>query len=549
LLLLVLGCGALNFFLLGQLPLANSDEPRYAQIPLEMQAAGDWVIGRLNEVPYLEKPPLVYWMVGLCHRVFGPGEWSMRLTPALSGLALVLLAYAAARRLHSRAAGIGAAVVLGTSLLQFALSRVLLLDLVLSLWLSAALFCFILGVREPAGARRRWFFHGLYAAAALATLTKGMIGFLIPGAVMFLWLLVFNQWHRLRPFYLPSGLLLFLAIALPWHVLAAQRHPDWVQFYLVREHWERFTQPGHGRTEPWWFFAAVLVPGFFPWITFLGSAVREALAGGWKRRRENAEAWFFVTWALFILLFFSKSQSKLIPYILPIFPALAVLVGTWLARCWQDGAVARLRFGMRGFAFACGALGVAIGVAVLKPGVIPPVENAAALPPLGLTLGVVLISGGILAPWLTKWRGVTAGLTALLVTTVLFLLIVTTASPAFQRIGTKSIALVARERVQPADRVYHYWAFFHDFVYYTGRPVGLVSYIDELPVQFLTPAERAARFIDDAELLRQWSGPGRVWVVVRKRDQAQPKSVFANPGFRYHLIAETRGHSLLSNQP
>jgi 4-amino-4-deoxy-L-arabinose transferase-like glycosyltransferase len=549
LLVLVLGFGALNFFLLGGTPLANPDEARYAQIPREMIEAGDWVIGRLNGVPYLEKPPLVYWMIGLCHRLFGPGEWSMRLTPALSGLAGVLLVYAATRRLHSRTAGIAAAVVLGTSLLHFGLSRVLLLDIVLSLWLSAALFCFILGVREPAGARRRWLFYGMYAAAALATLTKGLIGFLIPGAVMFLWLLVFNQWRRLRPFYLPSGLLLFLAIALPWHVVAAQRHPDWVQFYLVREHWERFTQPGHGRTEPWWFFVAVLVAGFFPWIGFLGGAVRDAVAGGWKRRGENAEAWFLVTWALFIFLFFSKSQSKLIPYLLPIFPALAALVGTWLARCRGDGGAPRLRVGFRVFAFGCGVLGVALVVAVLKPGLIPPVENPSALTPPGLAMGAVLLTGGVMAPWWLRLQGVKAGLAALLATIVAFQLLLALVAPSIQRISTKPLALVARERVQPADRVFHYWAFFHDFVYYSGRPVGLVSWVDELVLEFLPPAERAARFIDEAELLRQWSGPGRVWVVVRKRDQAQPKSVFANPGFRYHLIAETRGHSLISNQP
>src|SRR6185503_14808857 len=123
------------------------------------------------------------------------------------------------------------------------------------------------------------------------------------------------------------------------------------------------------------------------------------------------------------------------------------------------------------------------------------------------------------------------------------------AAPELQRAGTKELALLARGRMAPGDRVYHYWAFFHDFVYYTERPVGLVSYFDELEVQFLDPAERKARFIDDAELRRQWSGSTRLWLVVRKRDQEQPKSLFADASFRYHLIAENRTHSLVSNQP
>ncbi len=549
LLLLTLGFGALYLFLLGRLPLANPDEPRYAQIPREMLAQGDWVIGRLNEVPYLEKPPLVYWTVGLCHRLFGPGEWSMRLTPALFALGGVLLTYAAARRLHDRAAGLAAAVVFGTSLLTFALARVLLLDMALSVLMSATLFCFILAVREPPGRRRRWLFYGLYASAALATLTKGLIGFLIPGAVMFLWLLVFNQWKRLLPMHLAGGVLLFLAIAAPWHVLAAQRNPAWTEFYFVNEHWRRFTEPGHGRTEAWWFFGPVLILGLFPWIGFLGCATRAALEGGWKRRRENAAAWFLVTWAVFVFAFFNLSQSKLIPYILPMFPALAVLIGPWLAGRLAAGEGRPLRRGLRVFAFFCGVLGVALLVAVLKPGVIRDAEQAAALRPFALAMAAVLLLGGVLAPWLARVRGLAAGVTTLVGTTLGFYVGIVLAAPAFQRPVTKDLALVARERVAPGDRVYHYWAFFHDFVYYSGRPVGLVSYIDELGVQFLPPAERAARFIDDAELRRQWAGPGRVWLVVRKRDQAQPKSVFADAGFRYHLIAETRAHSLISNQP
>eukprot|EP01035_Chromulina_nebulosa_P066996 gene66996-91747_t len=119
----------------------------------------------------------------------------------------------------------------------------MLLDMAVSVLMSATLFCFILAVHEPAGATRRWLFYGLYASAALATLTKGLIGFLVTGAVMFLWLLIFNQWKRLRPMHLPSGIALFLVIAAPWHVLAALHNETWIHRYFVYEHWERFTSP------------------------------------------------------------------------------------------------------------------------------------------------------------------------------------------------------------------------------------------------------------------------------------------------------------------
>ncbi|MEO5957723.1 MAG: phospholipid carrier-dependent glycosyltransferase [Opitutaceae bacterium] len=544
--LLGVAFGLLYFFALGRLPLANPDEARYAQIPREMMAAGDWATPRLNGTRYFEKPPLVYWAVGAAQKFFGPREWAARLTPAIFALGGVLLTYGAARRLYGRGAGIGAAVVLGTSLLYLVLGRILLLDMALAVLMSATLFCFILGVREPVGTKRRWFFYGLYASAALATLTKGLIGFLVTGAVMFLWLLIFSQWKRLRPLYLPTGGLLFLALAAPWHLLAAQRNPEWAQFYFVREHWERFTTTEHERFEPWWYFAPVLLLGLFPWTGFLFGAVREALAGGWARRRESAEAWFFVTWAAFVFLFFSKSQSKLIPYILPVFPPLAVLIGVWLAQRWREGAGGRLRVGLGTFAFGCGVLGVAVLVAVLKPGAIADPAQALQLRPFGVTMAAILFCGGVAAPWLARVRSAAAGLVALVATTGGFFLVLVIAAPGFQRDGTKELAAIARERMRPEDRVYHYWAFFHDFVYYTQRPVGLVSYTDELEVQFLAPEERAARFIDEVALRRQWAEPARVWVVARKREADKFRE---NIAAGYHLIGESRGHYLFSNQP
>ena len=277
LLLLGLVCAVLFGLRLGSSPLPNPDESRYAEIPREMLATGDWVTPRLNGVNYFEKPPLVYWLVAASQKVFGPGEWAARAVPALFALGGVLLTYGAARRLHGRNAGLAAGLILATSLLYFALARILLLDMVVSVLMSTALFCFILGVQEPAGARRRWLFYALYASMALATLTKGLIGFLVTGAVMFLWLLVCNQWHRLRPLYLPTGALLFLALAAPWHVLAARHNPTWLHRYFVYEHWERFTSTAASRPGPWWYFVPVALLGLFPWTGFLWGALRAAL--------------------------------------------------------------------------------------------------------------------------------------------------------------------------------------------------------------------------------------------------------------------------------
>lgn len=538
--------GLVFFFQLGDSFLVNPDEGRYAEIPREMLATGDWVLPRLDGVYYFEKPPLVYWCIASLMKVFGPDEFAIRTTPALFALGGVLLTYAAARRLHDRATGLASATVLGTCILYFGLGRILILDMAVSVLMSATLFCFILGVREAPGPRRRWFFYGLYASAALATLAKGLIGFLVTGAVMFLWLLLFNQWRRLRPLHLTSGIALFLAIAAPWHILAAQRNDVWANFYFIHEHWTRFTTTEHGRYEPWWYFIPVLLGGLFPWTGFLWPALRDALKGGWARRKENADAWFLVVWAAFIFLFFSKSQSKLIPYILPVFPALAVLIGAWLARHVRDNNSAALRPWLWIYTPFAALLGVAMAYVVLQPGVIRNAAQMAALRPNGIVSAVALLAGAFLAPWLARRRTALATLLAVALPALTLELSLAHAQDEISRPGTRDLALKFKDLVRPGDRVYHYHEFFHDFTFYSGHTVGTVDYISELEVRIDRAAQASGRFIDSAEFRRQWAGPGRVWAVARKEDVT---ALFGDATFRYHLIAESRWHYLFSNQP
>jgi 4-amino-4-deoxy-L-arabinose transferase-like glycosyltransferase len=557
LLILVLGFGVLYGFCLGHAPLANPDEGRYAEIPREMVATGDWVTPQLDGVDYFEKPPLMYWAVAACLEAFGPSEGSLRLVLVLFGVGGVLLAYAAGRSLGGRREGLWSAVVLGTSLFYMAHTRILILDLGVAVLMSATLFCFILGVRTPPGAGRRWLFYGLYASAALATLTKGLIGFLVTGAVMFLWLLVFGQWRRLRPLYLPTGALLFLAIAAPWHILVGLRNPGWAHFYFIHEHWERFTTTEHGRTGPWWYFIPLVLFGLFPWVGFLWPSVRDAVRGGWARRKENADAWFLLTWAGFIFLFFSKSESKLPSYILPVFPPLAVLIGTWLARAAGPtklqrsrapdfaGASSGLWVGWRIHAVVSGLLAAGVLVAVLRPGLVHlDPSDAAALLPYAVAVAGVLAAGGVLSSALA--RRPRMALACMAAAMVPFFWILTLAEPRFEKPGTKALALEVRALAGQGDRVFHYHEFFHDFTFYAARTVDLVGYQGELEPQNDDPIRMRSRFIDDAEFRRLWAGEGRAWAVARKRDV---KQLFADPTFHYHLIGEAPDHYLISNRP
>ena len=544
--------GVLYFLGLGRAALMNPDEGRYGEIPREMVASGDWVTPRLDGVNYFEKPPLGYWVTAACLSVFGESEFSARMFPALFGLGGVLLTYAAVRRIHGRMPALASAIVLGSSVFYFAMARILTLDLPVAVLMSGTLMCFTLAVREPEGPTRRWFFYGLYVCSALATLTKGLIGFLLTGAVMFLWLLIFNQWKKLRPLYLPTGILLFLAVALPWHLLVAHRNPAWAQFYFIDQQWNRFTTTEHSRAGPWYYFIPVVVVGLFPWIGFLWGGISDVISTGWARRAENAQGWFYVTWAAFIFLFFSKSQSKLVGYILPVFPPLAILIGCWLARRWNESSAIRTSVGIRSriglniFAFFCGILAFAALIAVLKPGILREPGQAEALRPVGIAIGAILLIGGVTAAWSERVLTMRAGLLTLAATTAGFYLVIPLAMPHVKP-GTKQLALEVRAQAGPSDRIVHYHGFFHDFFYYAGRFTGTVEFHgDEVELQNDPAAAKSGAFMNEKEFRTLWEGEGRVWAVAKADTTTQ---LFADPAFHYHLIDRSSGYYLFSNRP
>ncbi len=539
--------GLLFFFVLGSHPLSNPDEGRYAEIPREMIASGDWVLPHLDGVVYFEKPPLVYWCTAVAFKLFGYGEWPARSVPALFALGGVLLTYAATRPIYGRSAGLAAAAILGTSLLYYGLSRLLLLDMVVSVLLSATLYCFILAVREPPGGKRRALFYGMYVGAALATLAKGLIGFLLPGAVMFLWLLVFNQWRRLRPQYLVTGLALFFAVALPWHILAAERNSQWAWFYLYQEHWLRFTTKMHGRYGPWWYFIPVVLAGFFPWIGYAFSAARDCLHGAWARRRKEVDTWFFVFWAAFIFLFFSDSDSKLIPYILPVFPAMATLVGAWIVRVLEQGRAAALKAGMVTYFAGSAIFAVAAIVVVVHPQVMRESEPVIAARPYLILCAVALVLGMVASRLVWVRRGPKAGLIAQAVASGVFFSCVALTYPEFPMRETRELAAIVNARGKPQDLIYHYHCFAHDFLFYTGRLVGTVDHLDELEVAHDPKAQASGRFIDSATFRKKWQGPLRVWAVARNGDDLQ--RLFADPTFHYYQIASNARYTLFSNRP
>jgi hypothetical protein len=517
---IVLGAACLLllfFWRLGAAPLLEPDEGRYTEVPREMLARGDFVTPRLDGVLYFEKPALHYWLVAASIRAFGLDELAPRLPSAVFGLVGVLLAWRLGLAMGGRRAGLVAAAALGTSPLYVALARLATLDMTLSFLLTLALVGFWLAHREEAPRRARAWWYVMFLAAALAVLAKGLIGIVIPGAVVFLHLLATGQWRVLRRVPWLSGVGLFLLVAVPWHVLAAMRNPDFLWFYFVHEHVLRYLTPEAARQEPFWYFAAVLALGCVPWSGLLPSAMRMV---AWRRLRaslaERPEVTFLLAWAGFVFLFFSASQSKLIPYILPALPPLAVLVGLVLARL-REGSLAPSRLEAGGMA-AGGILTAVYGAfflwaglgkvnraglgGVVSPGLLVP---GALLVALGALVGVA----GFGRVW--RWR-----LLALFAAACAIGASIASAVPLVGRErSSKAVAEKLLPELKPGDLVFSYGCYPESLPVYLRRTVGVAAYEGELEfgISHLSPGERAERFPNGEQFRAIWDSGRRVFAV------------------------------------
>jgi len=330
LLALLLAFALLWFGTLDQRRLINPDEGRYSEIPREMVASGDWLTPRLNGIKYFEKPALQYWATAAAFTVFGEHHWSARLWPALTGFLGVLATAFATAKLFGPQAGLIAGAVLAGSVLWNVIGHVNTLDMGVSFFLAAAVFALCLGQRDQASPResRRWQ-DAAWVLLALAVLSKGLIGLVLPAATVVAYALWQRDWGfilRIRPL---RGLLILLAITAPWFIAVSLANPEFAHFFFIHEHFQRFLTKAHGRYQPIWYFVPILLIGMLPW---LGSLV-QGIAAGFRLEagRRFQPRRFLLIWAALVFVFFSVSSSKLASYILPIFPALAALIGLHLA--------------------------------------------------------------------------------------------------------------------------------------------------------------------------------------------------------------------------
>ncbi len=330
LVLLVVALAVIWFVPLGWRHLIPSDEGRYAEMAREMFATGDWITPRYNGYKYFEKPPLQTWLNALTFAWFGIGDWQARLYTALASFGGVLVVGYTGARLFNPLCGFLAALVLACSPYWNLMGHFNALDMGLAFWMTVAL-CSLLLAQRPGlrpGAVRGWMWL-CWAAMALAVLSKGLVGLILPGAVLVLYTLIARDWALWKRLYLVSGLVIFFAIVTPWFVLVQQRNPEFFNFFFIVQQFRRYLTPEQNRPGVFYYFVPVLLVGFLPWLSVAAQSIRHALR---MPRQPNGFAPMLVLliWSAFIFLFFSASHSKLISYVLPVAPALALVIGAYL---------------------------------------------------------------------------------------------------------------------------------------------------------------------------------------------------------------------------
>lgn len=527
----------LFFFHLGTYGLWEPDEARYAEIAREMLISHNFIVPHLNYVPYIEKPPLLYWLTVGSMRLFGVNEFAARLVNACAALIGVIATYLFALRTLDYRRAFVAGAVLATSVLYAVMAQVLTTDMLLTATVAIAIFAFFLQWRD--GGRWWWL---CYFAMGLAVLSKGPVGAVLPVVTAAAFLCYEDEsGGAIRRFHLIGGLIITAAISLPWFVAISFRQPGFFYFYFVGEHLRRFLEPGYSHGEPIYYYIPVVASGFLPWSLAVPLVP-------WRALSQNPVRRFCLIAAATVFTFFSLASAKLVPYILPAFPfaALALADGLMAFAKEHDCGLVRTQLGLRPSKLrrADPRRLVLMAASLIVGGftVLTLAFNASRLKspyptllhPILYLSGAVVVVCAILS-WAAFWiRRFEPGLALLIGGTAATLITMNYGRIMLE--PTHSYAVLARtiERLEPKARLICYPRYIESLPFYCRRRVILVGARTELTFG-AEHAPDASRFFfagrDD--LLRLWKQPQASVVVIDRQVLGQIQGMLGE----YKVIA------------
>jgi 4-amino-4-deoxy-L-arabinose transferase-like glycosyltransferase len=480
--ILVSICLLLYFFRLGDMPMGDSDEAMHAATSKDMVLSGDWVTPRYNGENFYDKTPLYNWLAALSFLLFGFNEFAARLPAALLGLGCVMITYWLARSMFGSVVAFLSALVLATSAEYIILSRAVVHDISLAFFITLALTLFFVGYKN--GEYRKPVFLFGYAALGFAVLAKGPVGAVLPMMVIGLFLICKRQLRFIKEMQIGWGILILTAIAAPWYILISLRNPDYLEYFFLKQNFGSFLSQESRHPRPFYYYIPILMGGLFPWSLFLPLALYRAIRA--KAALHGDGLIFALIWFGVIFIFFSIANSKLGTYILPLFPAAAMLVGV----LWYDLLYASNRILHKWVFLSYLPFAAIMPLVLVYLLLFPPVSLIA---DTGITLSLV----NFFAVWLAGFAFISIGLVTkkkykafigsiVGMTATIFLLVLIYIAPLIgSLVSTKELALKLDRLMEPGKSI----TFFHkaraSFLFYTDRtgkilqnPQQLMDYME-----------------------------------------------------------------------
>jgi 4-amino-4-deoxy-L-arabinose transferase-like glycosyltransferase len=305
-----------SLFRLGSVLLFDVDEAVFSEATKEMVQSGDYLSTTYNGEPRYDKPIFFYWLMAASYKIFGINEFGARFPSASAGFALALALFFFVRYYFDLTKAIYAVLSMVLSAYYVIYSRSAVTDMVLTLFISLSLFCFYLYI-----SRDKRFIYGYYAFAALAFLTKGLIGIVFPGTIALIFLLITEGFRGVKKLFHLKAILLFIMIGIPWYAAEyAVKGDEFIQQFFIKHHFKRYTEVISGHKGPFYYYFVALIIGLFPWIAFLPAGIRKIF------RARDPLLIYSGIWMTFIVIFFSFATTKLPDYILSAIPAACILI-------------------------------------------------------------------------------------------------------------------------------------------------------------------------------------------------------------------------------
>jgi 4-amino-4-deoxy-L-arabinose transferase-like glycosyltransferase len=342
--------GVCLFGQLGAIGLVGPDEPRYAWIARAMAETGDWVTPRLYDVPWFEKPVLYYWLAGLGFKLGFSAEWAARLPSAFAALVATIAIAWLARRYYTGAEdspttpAVLAGIAFASSVAAIGFSRAATPDMLFSAAITLAMACaaYVLPLGRVAprddedDRAREYVALGLFGAfVGLGVLAKGPAAVILAVGALATWAAFTRKWRAAFRLAHPMAIVTFCLVALPWYVVCALRNPDFLHVFIFEHNFQRYLTPVFQHVQPFWFFVPIALLALIPWVGFLAAALSNGAEVVKAKAWRESPGFFFACWAIFPILFFSISKSKLPSYILPGIPALSLIATAAAQRVFE----------------------------------------------------------------------------------------------------------------------------------------------------------------------------------------------------------------------